>query len=135
MEDIIYTTILSFGLAIPPMSLIFSIAPVAFFTKNKRIFRTEFQSKILIYATISISTHIAAKILGATAAYSELSRLLLNFLAQTIPAILYAACVYLASKRLNSMGYNRFWSLLSTLPALGPAMLLWIALSIREKQT
>lgn len=134
MEEIIYTTILSFLIVIPLMAFIFAVVPIVFFTKGKKILRVQFQNKLLIYIILSVSMHVTAKVMGTMLEYSEITRLILNSLTQTVPAIFYAVCVYLASKRLNGMGYNRFWSLLCVLPVLGPPMLFWLAVSIREKQ-
>ena len=51
-----------------------------------------------------------------------------------IPSILYSICVRNAAKRLRGMGYNRFSSLLTVIPFIGPAVLIWLAFTISKKK-
>ena len=134
LAEILYTTVLSFVIVFPIVALFFAVIPVIFFTKSKTILRQHYQNKLILFFSMGAMTLIFAKLVGAKDQVSPLVGQALNSFAISVPVIFYAVCIYMAAKRLNEMGFSRFYSLIGGLPILGPSALIWLALTIRQKK-
>lgn len=134
MEQIAYTTALSFLVVLPMGALIFAFIPVVFFSKGKSVFRETYQRQLIYLIGSAVISHVSAKFIGTRIEYTQDAKVILDGFSISIPSILYAICIFLAAKRLNNMGYSRFISLSAALPFAGPAMLMWLAVTIRQKQ-
>jgi len=145
LQHAIFPVFMMFMFHIPFTSLFLSPFFIIFIRKGSELDRTQFQNKLLIWLGLAIIISIFGK-LGYLGTYIpiprttdggelQMSSMNIGFFGTVlIPSILYSICVRNAAKRLLGMGYNRFSSLLTVIPFIGPAVLIWLAFTISKKK-
>jgi uncharacterized membrane protein YhaH (DUF805 family) len=145
LQHAIFPVFMMFMFHIPFTSIFLSPFFIIFIRKGSEIDRTQFQNKLFLWLGLAIIISVFGKLgyLGTyiqipkTTAGGELQMSSMNIGVigtVLIPSILYSICVRNAAKRLRGMGYNRFSSLLTVIPFIGPAVLIWLAFTIAEKK-
>jgi len=131
-----------FLVMVPLCSITISPFLVVFNNKNSEIGRSDFQNKLILRLGLTLVFSILGKLgylgMPTAAVLPDMTIVKTNLsIISTvfIPAVLYSFCLRNAGKRLQGMGYSRFFSLLGVLPLAGPMLLVWLALTIRERQT
>jgi len=145
LQHAIFPVFMMFLFHIPLVSIFLSPFFIIFIRKGSELDRTQFQNKLFLWLGLAIIICVFGKLgyLGTyiqipkSTAGGELQMSSMNigvFGMVVIPSILYSICVRNAAKRLRGMGYNRFSSLLTVIPLIGPAVLIWLAFTISERK-
>ena len=145
LQHAIFPVFMMFMFHIPFTSIFLSPFFIVFIRKGSEIDRTQFQNKLFLWLGLAIIISVFGK-LGYLGTYIQIPKTTAGGELQMsgmnigvigtvlIPSILYSICVRNAAKRLRGMGYNRFSSLLTVIPFIGPAVLIWLAFTIAEKK-
>ena len=134
VDQFLYTTAVFILVSLPMGSFLFSIVALIIPISKTALDRTGYQKNLVKFLFLALVLHVGGK-LSISYVRSEEMFTVARSIATVGPAICYAVAINASGRRLVSMGLNKFIALAGVIPFVGPAFLIWLSITIYQRNS